>query len=68
MTSTRVSIQGKKKRKEKRQAGNNNKINVSVFEMYFTAVSLRERKNNFGSEKLKNVYKCNLHSWLFLLL
>ena len=30
MTSTRVSIQGKKK-KEKRQAGNNNKINVSVF-------------------------------------
>lgn len=29
MTSTRVSIQGKKK--EKRQAGNNNKINVSVF-------------------------------------
>ena len=32
MTSTRVSIQGKKKkRKEKRQAGNNNKINVSVF-------------------------------------
>lgn len=43
----------KKKRKEKRQAGNNNKINVSVFEMYFTAVSLRERKNNFWFGKIK---------------
>ena len=53
MTSTRVSIQEKKKRKEKRQAGNKHKINVSVFEIYFTAVSLRERKNNFWFRKIK---------------